>query len=65
MRVWAKDHNVRNKGLQGLGHLRPSLWVGLGGRGIWETGLPPEFRVELLSKSLAPEIHKTRLKIED
>lgn len=61
----ATDHNVREEGLQRLGHLRPSQWVGLEGRGIWDTDLPLEFRVELLYKSLAPEIYKTRLKTED
>lgn len=32
MRVLAKDHSVSvgKEGLQGLGYLRPSRWVGLG-----------------------------------
>lgn len=62
MKALAKDHSVRKEGLQELGYRRPSRWVGLQGRGVWETGLPLEFRVELLSKSLAPGIYKTRLK---
>lgn len=56
VRAGAEDHSVRGEGLQRLGHRRPSPWVGLEGRGTWDTDLPLGFRVELLYQSLAPEI---------
>lgn len=61
----AKDHKVRKESCAGT-QISQTLSVPRAGggraRGIWEIGLPLEFRVELLCKSLAPGIYKTTVK---
>lgn len=69
MRVLAKNNSVLmgKEGRWGrLECLRPSLsgWV-LWERGGWETGLPLEFRAELLSKSVVLGIYKTKLRTSE
>lgn len=61
----AKDHKVRKERRAGTQISQALSVPGAGGgrgRGIWEIGLPLEFSVELLCKSLAPRIYKTTVR---